>query len=184
MAEPFVPLGEIVTTHGLDGWLKLNPFNLNSTALVSGVEVILEKTGQRSAHAARGEQSASQSVADQTRWRRQHRRMPRSWSDRLFWSPKLRSGSLEPGQYYHYQVVGFEVFSASGERIGIISSTLSTPGGELYVVQGTAKEHLIPAVKEFIDKVDFTDRQSDHQSARRFVGSLIAPSIDAPACRC
>jgi 16S rRNA processing protein RimM len=40
-------------------------------------------------------------------------------------------------------------------RIGTISSTLSTAGGELYVVQGADREHLIPAVKELIDKVDF-----------------------------
>jgi 16S rRNA processing protein RimM len=64
--------------------------------------------------------------------------------------------ALAPGQYYHYQVVGFDVFSVSGERIGTISSTLSTRGGELYVVQGPTKEHLIPAVKEIIEKVDFS----------------------------
>ena len=62
---------------------------------------------------------------------------------------------LKPGEYYHYQVVGFEVFSTAGERIGVISSVLSTAGGELYVIQGREREHLIPAVKEFIDKVDF-----------------------------
>ena len=44
MAEPFVPLGEIVTTHGLDGWLKLNPFNRQTTTLAAGVEVLLKKT--------------------------------------------------------------------------------------------------------------------------------------------
>jgi 16S rRNA processing protein RimM len=70
----------------------------------------------------------------------------------------LRESNLEtlaPGQYYHYQVVGFEVFAATGERLGTISSILTTPAGELYVVEGSDKEHLIPAVKEFIDKVDF-----------------------------
>ena len=155
MAEPLVPLGEIVTTHGLNGWLKLNPFNVDSTALVSGAEVILEKAGERSSYRIEANNP--------------HRRQ---------WLIKFNSvdsidhaallvgatlfveqtalGGLEPGEYYHYQVVGFEVYAATGERVGIISSILSTPGGELYVVQGTTKEHLIPAVKEFIDKVDFT----------------------------
>jgi 16S rRNA processing protein RimM len=155
MAEPLVPLGEIVTTHGLNGWLKLNPFNVESTALVSGVEVILEKTGQRSAH----EIEASNPHRHQLL-------IKLVGIDSIDHAALLVGatllveetvlGGLEPGQYYHYQVVGFEVFAASGERIGTISSTLSTPGGELYVVQGATKEHLIPAVKEFIDKVDFT----------------------------
>ena len=155
MAEPLVPFGEIVTTHGLKGWLKLNPFNLASTALVSGVDVVLEKIGQRSAH----EIEASHPHRNQLL-------IKLVGIDGIDDAALLVGstllvqetvlGSLKPGQYYHYQVVGFEVFTASGERIGTISSTLSTPGGEIYVVQGTAKEHLIPAVKEFIDKVDFT----------------------------
>ncbi|MGH7852650.1 MAG: ribosome maturation factor RimM [Candidatus Binatia bacterium] len=158
MAEPLVPLGEIVTTHGLNGWLKLNPFNLDSTALVSGVEVILEMAGGRSAHRLEASNPHRNQLLIKLAG------VDSIDHAALLVGSTLLVGetaldSLEPGQYYHYQVVGFEVFAASGERIGIISSTLSTPGGELYVVQGTTKEHLIPAVKEFIDKVDFTTGQ-------------------------
>jgi 16S rRNA processing protein RimM len=64
--------------------------------------------------------------------------------------------ALKPGQYYHYQVVGFEVVHLNGESVGKITSIMSTPGGEIYVVRGEAKEHLIPAVKEIIEEVDFT----------------------------
>ena len=45
MAEPLVPLGEIVATHGLRGWLKLNPFNPETTALKPGAEVFIEQAG-------------------------------------------------------------------------------------------------------------------------------------------
>ena len=62
--------------------------------------------------------------------------------------------SLQPGEYYHYQTIGFEVIDLNGTLIGIITGILSTPAGELYVVQGTDKEHLIPALKQFIEKVD------------------------------
>jgi 16S rRNA processing protein RimM len=40
-----IPFGEIVTTHGLDGWLKLNPFNPETTALSSIGKIYLEKGG-------------------------------------------------------------------------------------------------------------------------------------------
>ena len=155
MAEPLVPLGQIVTTHGLNGWLKLNPFNLDSTALTSGVEVTLEKAGERSAHRLEASnphrnQLLIKVVGVDSIEHAAH------WVGATLLVEETVLGRLEPGQYYHYQVVGFEVFTAGGANIGIISSTLSTPAGELYVVQGTAKEHLIPAVKEFIDKVDFT----------------------------
>jgi 16S rRNA processing protein RimM len=155
MADLLVPLGEVVTTHGLNGWLKLNLFNTESTALVSGAEVILEKAGERSAHRLQASNPHRNQLLVKFVGVDSIDRATLLVGATLL-VEETALASLAPGQYYHYQVIGFEVFSASGERIGIISSTFSTPAGELYVVQGTAKEHLIPAIKEFIDKVDFT----------------------------
>src|SRR5207237_8539587 len=50
VTERLVPIGEVVTTHGLDGWLKLNPFNPETTVLSSAQGVFLEKEGHRSAY--------------------------------------------------------------------------------------------------------------------------------------
>ncbi len=74
---------------------------------------------------------------------------------------------LEPGQYYHYQVIGFEVLHKDGTRIGTIASLMSTAGGDILVVKEAEKEYLIPAVKEIVDKVDFDSRTSDRRSAGR-----------------
>ena len=77
------------------------------------------------------------------------------WVGSILYLPERDLDSLLSGEYYHYQVVGLEVFDTKGERIGVIVRTWPTPGGELYVVNGPSKEHLIPAVKEIIEKVDF-----------------------------
>ena len=156
MAERLVPLGEIVTTHGLDGWVKLNPFNADTTALAAGDEVFLDRPGAQTVYRLQAVKSfkkqflvkfcAVNNIDD-----------ARRLIGAKLSVDEARLGALEPGQYYHYQVVGFEVFDLNGARIGIIASLLSTPGGELYVVQGADREYLIPAVKEIIDKVDFTE---------------------------
>jgi 16S rRNA processing protein RimM len=154
MAEPAVPLGEIVTTHGLHGWLKLNPFNTGTTVLASGVEVVLEKSGERLLfHLEESNPQRNQFLIKLKGIESIEQAARLVGSTLLVDEAALES--LSPGQYYHYQVVGFEVFAATGARIGTIASTLSTPAGEIYVVQGPDKEHLIPAIKEFIDKVDF-----------------------------
>ncbi|HEX9787184.1 MAG TPA: ribosome maturation factor RimM [Candidatus Binatia bacterium] len=158
MAEPLVPLGEIVTTHGLDGWLKLNPFNLNTTALSSGVEVILEKGGEGSRHRLEASQPHRNQLLIKLREVDSIDHAVKYVGSTLSVGESALE-SLPPGRYYQYQVIGFEVFSVSGERIGLISSILSTPAGELYVVQGAEKEHLVPAIKEFVEKVDFTARR-------------------------
>jgi 16S rRNA processing protein RimM len=154
MADPFVPLGEIVATHGLKGWLKVNPLNPATTALAPQTEVLIDRAGDQSIHEIETAHPHKRQWLIKLRGLDSIDDAARCVGTTLGVAESALE-ALAPGEYYHYQVVGFEVFSASGERIGTISSTLSTPGGELYVVQGAEKEHLIPAVKEIIDKVDF-----------------------------
>lgn len=158
MAGQLVPLGEIVATHGLDGRVKLNPFNPDCDALAAGVEIILEKSGRQGIH--------------QIESCRPHKRQflvklsnvgHVETAEKLIGSTLLIDESLldelEPGQFYLYQVVGFAVFDSSGTSIGVVTGTLSTAAGEIFVVQGPDKEHLIPAVREIIEKVDFTEKK-------------------------
>ena len=153
MTDRIVALGEIVTTHGIGGWLKLNPFNLDSPLLSTLSEVILVKD---EAHTSIEVESA-----------RPHRRQmllklcgiddvesARRWVGSTLAVPEEALAPPAPGQYYHYQVIGLEVFDTNGARIGTLKEIWSTPASELYVVAGVDKEHLIPAVKEIIAEVD------------------------------
>lgn len=154
MSEPLVPLGAIITTHGIDGWLKLKPYNPQTTLLSPSREIWLEKTNLR-----------SRLVIEKCRPHRGHFLVKLSQIDRIddaapwvgaiLYLAERDLDALPAGEYYHYQVIGLEVFDMEGERIGVIDRTWSTPGGELYVVRGALKEHLIPAVKDIIEKVDF-----------------------------
>ena len=150
-----LPLGEIVTTHGLDGWLKLVPFNPKSAMLAAGRAVVLQKAGQQHAH----EIEASKPFKQQFLLKLQginHIEAAAQWIGATLCVDEAQLDNLAAGEFYVYQTIGLEVFDLTGQRIGVVIRTYSTPGGELYVVQGAAKEHLIPAVKEIIEKVDFT----------------------------
>jgi 16S rRNA processing protein RimM len=154
VSDGLVALGEIVTTHGIAGWLKLNPYNFDSPLFSAPGQVILEKDGAR--------------AVVELESTRPHRRQillklrgidnidgARQWVGSIL---AVKEEALEPprpGEYYHYRVIGLEVFDVSGARIGIVTRIWSTPGTELYVVAGADKEHLIPAVKEIIIGVDF-----------------------------
>jgi 16S rRNA processing protein RimM len=158
MVAHSVPLGEIVATHGLDGWLKLNPFNPESSVLSAGMEVYLEKTGRQSIHQLESSKPHKRQLLIKLRGVDSiNAAQPLIGSTLLISDDAL--DPLEPGQYYHYQIIGFAVVDLNGAVVGTITGTLSTAGGELYVVRGADKEHLIPAVKEIIEKVDFDDRK-------------------------
>jgi len=156
--EQLVPLGELVSTHGLDGWLKLNPYNPQSTLLYSTKEVLLEKDGIRSLH-----------YLKRSRVHQKNALVKLQGIDEINHAKKLIGSvlyvgetalqPLEPGEFYYYQVVGFNVLDTHGEWIGKITRIWFKQGGDLYVVAGISREHLIPAVQEVIEKIDIRARK-------------------------
>lgn len=158
MSERLVPLGEIVTTHGIDGWLKLRLYNPDSTALSPPQEVFLETGGSRFPHSL-----------GSIRPHKGHLLIKLDGIDTIGdaqrWVPSILSisaealQSLTTGEYYYYEVVGFDVYDPAGTRIGAVTRVWPKEGGDLYVVQGESKEYLIPATKEVVETVDFSTRK-------------------------
>lgn len=157
MDELLVSLGEIVATHGLLGWLKLNPFNPETTALKPGAEVFIEQAGTQMPLLLETSSPHKRQLLIKLRQVDSIDAAAR-YVGTILSVPQAALEVLPPGQYYHYQIIGFEVFTTAGERVGIVQSTMATSGGELYIVHSGSKEHLIPAVKEIVDKIDFANR--------------------------
>lgn len=65
---------------------------------------------------------------------------------------------LPKGEFWIDELIGMEVVQA-GERLGTVKELVRSGGNELYVVEGLdGKERLIPAVEEFIKKIDLPSR--------------------------
>lgn len=62
---------------------------------------------------------------------------------------------LEPDEFYHYQVIGLEVQTESGDVLGEIVDVLRPPGAnEVFVVHGVRGEILIPVISDVIRSLD------------------------------
>ena len=61
---------------------------------------------------------------------------------------------LGEDEYYVYQIVDLDVWTAEGEYLGRISEVLFTGANDVYVVQGEKGEILIPAVEDVVLEVD------------------------------
>jgi 16S rRNA processing protein RimM len=122
--------------------------------LASAQAIFLEKEGQCSLHGLESSKPLSRQFLIKLR-DVNNITAAEKWIGATLCIEEKALDSLQPGEYYQYQAIGLEVFDLKGHRIGIITRTWSTPGGELYVVQGATKEHLIPAVKDIVEKVDF-----------------------------
>ncbi|MCK5329207.1 MAG: 16S rRNA processing protein RimM, partial [Candidatus Latescibacteria bacterium] len=61
---------------------------------------------------------------------------------------------LPEGTYYTFELIGLEVVTEEGERLGRLSDVWSMPAQDVYVVDREGKEILVPALRSIIRDVD------------------------------
>ncbi len=84
--------------------------------------------------------------------------------------PEEEAVPLPEGQYYRYELIGMEVLSESGEKLGAIVDIFETGSNDVYVMKRGRKEIYLPATKEVIKQVD--------RKARQMVIHLMAGLMD------
>lgn len=70
--------------------------------------------------------------------------------------PDEKALPLEDDEYYARDLIGMEVFSTDGDKIGILSDIYETGANDVYAVKKdeNSKEILIPAIKQCIKEVN------------------------------
>ena len=65
---------------------------------------------------------------------------------------------LEENKYYHYQIIGCRVIDKNIGEIGNITQIIETGSNDVYVATKNNSEHLIPASKNIILKIDIINK--------------------------
>ena len=68
-------------------------------------------------------------------------------------SVRREDARLPKGAFFLQDILGARVAEEDGREIGTLVDILETPASNVYVVRGE-KEHLIPAVPEFVRETD------------------------------
>ena len=63
---------------------------------------------------------------------------------------------LPDGEYFHYQLIGMQVFTEENEDLGRIAEIIITGSNDVYVVTGPNGDLLLPALSQVILQVDTT----------------------------
>lgn len=147
MKSRFLDAGEIVGTHGVRGEIKLLPWADGPEFLRDFERFYLG-----------GEALAVES-------RRVHKSMllvKFQGVDSVEAAQKLRGrvvqidreeAALAEGAVFIADLIGLPVY-AGGERLGALKEVLTLPANDVYVVEGGGKRWMIPAVSEFLERVD------------------------------
>jgi 16S rRNA processing protein RimM len=68
--------------------------------------------------------------------------------------PLAEAVALPPDTYFWHQLIGLEVQTEAGERLGALAEVLPTGGNDVYVVRDESREILLPAIREVVRRVD------------------------------
>lgn len=149
MKLPYIEAGEIVTTHGVRGEVKV-------LSWLDSPEMLCEFDRCRI--------SGREYVMDSVRVQKTCNLVKLRGIDTMEDAQKLRGKTMELYRedisdelIFASELVDVEVY-ADGACIGKIKEVLDYPGNSVYVVQGE-REYLIPALKEFILSTDLERNQ-------------------------
>ena len=66
---------------------------------------------------------------------------------------------LEEGEYYHFQLIGVDVETETGEWLGRVADVIATGAADVFVVRGPRGEVLLPAIEDVILELDTEERK-------------------------
>lgn len=72
--------------------------------------------------------------------------------------PEDAAPPLPDGKYYHFQIIGMEVYTLEKENLGRVTEILATGSNDVYVVTSEREELLVPALDEVVKEVDVARR--------------------------
>ena len=75
-------------------------------------------------------------------------------SGRYLLVPSEEVGTLEEGELFYHQLLGLEVETVSGERVGRVREVYETEPDHLLEVKGEGKLHLVPFSRRVVRDVD------------------------------
>jgi 16S rRNA processing protein RimM len=69
------------------------------------------------------------------------------------------SPELPEGVYYHFEIIGSEVFTDDDRSLGRVTDILETGSYDVYIVRDGEREYLIPSTKEVVTQIDREKRE-------------------------
>lgn len=145
----FIIIGRILAPWGIEGKLKVKVitdfpqrFAPSSTVYINQQPVTINSTEWHN-----GEVIIKLNMVDDTEAARRLRGQPVEIHPSQVYS-------LPEGQYYHFQLIGLEVWTTQGELLGNITEVLTAKSNDNYVIKGEGGEILIPAIEDVVKSID------------------------------
>lgn len=149
-----IRVGQVMGAYGVDGAVKVMPLTDFDERFERGANLVLDG----SSHEVEWSREGQPGVVLKLRGI-DNRTVAEMLRGRYLEVPETEMKQLEPGRFYHRQVVGLPAVTAGGESLGVITEVLERPANDVWVSHDGNVEHLIPAVKDAVLDVDLSKRR-------------------------
>lgn len=150
----WVPIGAIVRAHGVRGAVKILPYGDSLAEKKRGDLLFVKKRdGSFDRLTVRQIQPSGSCWILHTEEVNDRKRAEELVSLEMFLPEELLPPK-EEGEFFYYQLMGLEVITQGGEKVGILDAIFETPAHDIYVVRDGLREILVPAVEEIILEVN------------------------------
>jgi 16S rRNA processing protein RimM len=149
-----IRVGQVMGAYGLEGAVKVLPLTDFGDRFDPGASLMLDGCPRQVEWSREGQPGLVvklQGIDNRT--------VAELFRGRYLEVPDDEIRTLEPGRFYHREVVGLEVVSSAGRRLGVIEEVLERPANDVWVSREGSIEHLIPATRDAIVDVDLAGRR-------------------------
>ena len=157
--DPPLPIGKVVKTHGLKGHLKVLPFGDTLSTLTAEENIAACLPDGSWVSLTTAEIHPHQKVF----FLRSHEISTVEEARLLVGAkicvPESRLLPTEPDEFYWYQLLGLEVVSIDGKKLGTLEEIIETGSNDVYVVRQGDEEILVPAIQEIVREVDLQQQR-------------------------
>ncbi|GER65601.1 ribosome maturation factor RimM [Weizmannia acidilactici] len=82
------------------------------------------------------------------------------WKDGILKVSEEQLGELGENEYYFHEIIGCEVWTVAGDKVGVVKEILTPGANDVWVVQAEhQKEYLIPFIEDVVKEVDPAEKR-------------------------
>ncbi|MBO5937960.1 MAG: 16S rRNA processing protein RimM [Clostridia bacterium] len=153
ISNPYIECGKIVNTHGCFGALKLESW-CNTPKELAALRRLYLKNGATYTEYKVTKASVFKQFVIVTFDSVTDMDLALAMKGKLLYA-KREDFHLEKGEYFVADLIGLSVIDAdTGKVYGKVSETINRGASDIYVVKTEDGERMIPAVPEFIDRIE------------------------------
>lgn len=159
--EEYINIGKVVNTHALKGLLKANVYTENLLDIQKYPYIYLSKNGKdfKKYEIIEAKESKNQVILNLKDVENiDEAESLKNYNIYIKNTELEKYNPLDQNEWYIKDLIGLEVYDEKNNHIGILKEVLEL-NTDVYIIKTLDKEILIPAIKQYVKKVDIENNK-------------------------